>query len=247
MGKPGWIYLKRDVNTDGTSRGYKFGLTTNKKNRYRTYKTENPSIEFVDDFETEDVIEAERDLKQQVSKGGMRLYPNSEEWVHPDAYKRFKGIWGNVKENYKCGSEYIARQKQKKLDRIERERQEEEEWKRLCEIPQQEYTKAMNADIAKREELRIAEQKKLSSQPVFVEQTTNGFPADLLFGLSVVLALPALPLLYYAFVAVRYAVKGITAFYLQYGIPVAFLAVGVVLCVFIYRYGMNLASERGEI
>lgn len=144
MGKPGWIYLKRDVNTNGTSRGYKFGLTTRKKNRYRTYKTENPSIELVDDFETEDVVEAERDLKQRVRFNDMLLYPNSDEWVRPDAYQRFKGMWARVKEKHKCGSEYIAKQKQKELDRIERERQEEEERKRLSEIPQEEFTKQIN-------------------------------------------------------------------------------------------------------
>ena len=65
--------------------------------------------------------------------------------------------------------------------------------------------------------------------------------------MGIVLALPALVLLYYAFVAFSYAVKGIAAFWYQYGIPAAILAVGVALAVFIYRYGMNAARECGEI
>ncbi len=113
----GWIYLKKDVNTNGTARGYNFGLTSNKKRRDQDYRTENPSIEHIEHF----------------------------------------------------------------------------------------------------------------------EETKGGMTADLSIGLGVVLALPALVTLYYIFVAFRF------------GIPVAILTVGVVLCVFIYRYGMNLARERGEI
>jgi hypothetical protein len=239
MGKPGWIYLKRDVNTDGTARGYKFGLTTSKKNRYRTYKTENPSIELVDDFETEDVVEAERDLQHRVAFNGMTLYRNSSEWVHPDTYERFKGVWSRVKEKHQCGSEYIAREKQKELDRIERKRQEEEQTERFYEEQRQQRI----AD----EKAYLARQEEIASQPVFVEQTKSGMPADLFIGLGVVLALPALAMLYYVFVAFYYAVKGIAAFWFQFGIPLAILAVGVGTCVFIYRYGMKAAAECGEI
>ena len=68
-------------------------------------------------------------------------------------------------------------------------------------------------------------------------------PSDLFIGLGVVLALPALVILYYVFVAFYYAIKGMAAFWFQYGIPVAILAVGVCVCVFIYRYGMKAAEE----
>ena len=236
MGKPGWIYLKKDVNTNGTARGYKFGLTSNKKRRDQGYTTENPSIVHLDYFETEDMKEAEDDLKQRVLMNDMRLYSGSGEWVHPDAYQRFMGVWERVKEKHKCGSEYIAKQKQKELDRIERERQEEEDNKRAA------------AEAFEENKLVWAEmQKQTWDVSVFAEQPKRGMPADLFIGLGAVLALPALVMLYYVFVAVSYAVKGIAAFWFQFGIPIAFLTVGVALCVYIYRYGMNLARERGEI
>ena len=92
----------------------------------------------------------------------------------------------------------------------------------------------MNVENA--ECLRNAEQEKLAPQPVFVEQPANDLPTALLWGLGGVLAL-----------VVCYVFKGIAAFWFRFGIPGAFLATGMTACVFIYRYGMNLARERGEI
>ena len=154
----------------------------------------------------------------------------------PRRMQRFQGMWARVKEKHKCGSEYIPKQKQKELDRIERERQEEEDNKRAY------------AELVEENKLVWTEmQKQTWDVSVFAAQPKRGMPADLFIGLGVVLVLPALVLLYYVFVAVSYAVKGIAAFWVQFGIPIAFLTVGLVLCVYIYRYGMNLARERGEI
>ncbi len=82
--KPGWIYLKKDVNTDGTARGYKFGLTKCNNRRSKEYRTENPSIVHMDDYETNDMERAEAALEWETEKAGMLLYPNSTEWIKPE-------------------------------------------------------------------------------------------------------------------------------------------------------------------
>ncbi len=91
-------------------------------------------------------------------------------------------------------------------------------------------------NVENSEWLRNSEQEKLAAQPVFVEQPANNLPTALLWGVGGVLAL-----------VVCYVLKCIAAFWFQFGIPAALLATGITSCVFIYRYGMNLARERGEI
>jgi len=96
--------------------------------------------------------------------------------------------------------------------------------------------------------MRILPNRQTSVQPVYVEQQKGVLPANLFVGLGVVLALPALAILYYAFVAVSYAIQGNAAFCSHYGIQVTILAVAVGVCVFIYRYGMKAAGQirQGE-
>ena len=96
--------------------------------------------------------------------------------------------------------------------------------------------------------MRILPNRQTSVQPVYVEQQKGVLPANLFVGLGVVLALPALAILYYAFVAVSYAIQGNAAFCSHYGIQVTILAVAVGVCVFVYRYRMKAAGEirQGE-
>lgn len=94
----GWIYLKKDVNTDGTARGYKFGLTNSNKRRSREYRTENPSIIHLEDYETNDMERAEAELEWKAEEGGMLLYANSTEWIKPECFDEFMAIWRAVKE-----------------------------------------------------------------------------------------------------------------------------------------------------
>ena len=74
-------------------------------------------------------------LKQRVAFNNMLLFPTSEEWVYPDTYQRFKGVWSRIKEKHKCGSEFIAKEKQKGLDCREGKRQEGERIERELERP----------------------------------------------------------------------------------------------------------------
>ena len=96
----GWIYLKKDVNTDGTARGYKFGLTKSNSRRSKEYRTENPSIVHLEDYETNDMERAEAELEWKAEAGGMLLYPNSTEWIKPECFDDFMVIWSIVKETY---------------------------------------------------------------------------------------------------------------------------------------------------
>ena len=98
--KPGWIYLKKDVNTDGTARGYKFGLTKCNNRRSKEYRTENPSIVHIDDYETKDMERAEAELEWEAEKGGMLLYPNSTEWIKPECFDEFMDVWNAVKDKH---------------------------------------------------------------------------------------------------------------------------------------------------
>ena len=96
----GWIYLKKDVNTDGTARGYKFGLTNSNKRRSREYRTENSSIIHLEDYETNEMECAEAELEWKAEAGGMLLYPNSTEWIKPECFDEFMILWNTVKETY---------------------------------------------------------------------------------------------------------------------------------------------------
>ncbi len=139
----------------------------------------------------------------------------------------------------------------------ERERQKKKEWEaeekqRYAEITKQGGPVRWAAPLAAPLPAPVPVEQTTGNQTEKntgnqLRQAKDGMPSDLFIGLGVVLALPALVMLYYVCVAFYYAIKGIAAFWFQYGIPVAILTVGVVLCVFIYRYGMNLAAEHGEI
>ena len=96
----GWIYLKKDVNTDGTARGYKFGLTKSNSRRSKEYRTENPSIVHLEDYETNDMERAEAEIEWKAKQGDMLLYANSNEWIKPECFDEFMAIWNSVKEEH---------------------------------------------------------------------------------------------------------------------------------------------------
>jgi hypothetical protein len=112
----GWIYLKKDVNTDGTARGYKFGLTNSNKRRSREYRTENPGIVHIESYETDWMDAAEFDLAHKVEAAGMRLYPNSDEWVKPECFDEFMVMWEEVKARYHIDAPSLTESREAFMD-----------------------------------------------------------------------------------------------------------------------------------
>jgi hypothetical protein len=107
----GWIYLIKDSNSDGSAKHYKFGLTSSPQRRYRKYKTESPSAEVVEDYETNEMHLAENELKAESRKRGWLIYPQkSNEWISPDHINSFLVTWNKVKSQYSIEGIKIAKQ-----------------------------------------------------------------------------------------------------------------------------------------
>lgn len=255
----GWIYLKKMTDHNGTPTAYCFGLTSRPKKRKKAYRKENPFIVHLEDFKTDNMKAAEDELIAEAKRRRWLLRDNSDEWIKESCFEDFKIIWERVKSKHSvqgAQKRKVAKRKRRQSVRgmngreIERQRQLPAGFinsiraesalanKMMAARQQEKYSQPTQA---------VERQDKVATQPVFVEQTKGGIPADLLFGIGVFAALPALVMLVYFFIAVSYAVKGILAFWFQFGIPLLIIAVGIAACVFIWRYGMNAAAECGEI
>lgn len=102
----GWIYLRKQVSPRTKKvEAYCFGLTSNKEQRNKTYRKENPFQKLVEDYEAIDIHAAEKILKDFVVANGMRVPDNdSKDCLRVDCYKRFYKKWQEVKNEYSLES-----------------------------------------------------------------------------------------------------------------------------------------------
>ena len=98
----GYIYIKKDVNPDGSVRAYCFGKTTCTQRRDQEYRKENPFIQNVASYPARDMNRAEEELIAAVKVAGILLRPDRFEWIRPGCIRDFLPIWHRVANKYKC-------------------------------------------------------------------------------------------------------------------------------------------------
>jgi hypothetical protein len=154
----GYIYLKKDLNADGSVRAYCFGKTSRTQKRDQAYRKENPFIKHMASYSASDMHAAEEELKAVVRSEGMALVDNSDEWIRPECIQRFKPIWHRVAEKYKAKTP----QTKSKVD-LEREA--------IRQRKQQLAEKAKRAEVLRRQEKKAERAKKKAENAKKVEET----------------------------------------------------------------------------
>jgi hypothetical protein len=176
--RPGWIYLKKNVNLKGEVMAYCFGLTGNSKSRYRAYRKENPFIEHVEDYKTKNMNAAESTLKAFVVDNDMQLLGRSSEWLRAECFEDFHEKWKQVKNEWSVAA--IRNRDKEKRRRIKERKGREKQlrarnWARVQfrkDKKELVETSALESPVIKVREFRQESPPKYS-QPVRCKYTTE--------------------------------------------------------------------------
>ncbi len=150
----GYIYLKKDLNADGSVRAYCFGKTSRTQKRDQAYRKENPFIKNMESYSASDMHAAEAELIAAVRSGGMALVDNSDEWIRPECINCFKSIWHSVAEKYRAKTP----QTKSKVD-VEREAERQREQALAEKAKRTESQRQKEEAKAERVRLLLASQK----------------------------------------------------------------------------------------